>query len=131
MDMKTILVVDDDQSIRSIFRFVLGQEGYNVITASSGEDCINILNQNTKIDLAFLDVKMSGMSGIETLKQIQAFDASLIVIMMTGYSIDALLNQAFELGAYGVIYKPFDVDEVLSVIEKTVRLPTLKLQGAH
>ena len=75
------------------------------------------------IDLMFMDVKMPGMSGIETFKEIQKIKPRLLVVMMTGYSVDELLKEAFELGAYGVIYKPFDMEEVLSIIEKIFNLP--------
>ncbi len=120
---KTILVVDDDQSIVSIFEFILQQAGYNTITASSGYECIDIIKSDRKIDLVFLDVKMPGLSGIDTFKEIQKLRPFLLVVMMTGYSVDELLKEAFELGAYGVIYKPFDIEEVISVIDKIFKLP--------
>jgi two-component system nitrogen regulation response regulator GlnG len=122
---KTILVVDDDQSINSIFEFILQQAGYHTITTTSGQECIDIIRSGQEVDLVFLDLKMPGLSGIDTFKEIQKVRPMLLVIMMTGYSVDELLREAFELGAYGVIYKPFDVEEVLSVIEKIFRLPAL------
>lgn len=122
---KTILVVDDDQSINSIFEFILQQAGYKTITTSSGYGCLDIFKSGQPIDLVFLDLKMPGLSGIETYQEIQKIKPAQLVIMMTGYSVDELLKEAFELGAYGVIYKPFDVEEVLSVIEKIFRLPNL------
>ncbi|NDC82504.1 response regulator [bacterium] len=122
---KTILVVDDDQSINSIFEFVLQQAGYFTITTTSGQECIDLVKSNQSIDLVFLDLKMPGLSGIETFKEIQKLRPLLLVVMMTGYSVDDLLREAFDLGAYGVIYKPFDVEEVLSVIEKIFRIPAL------
>ena len=125
---KTILVVDDDQSIISIFDFILTQAGYTPVTASSGEECLKIIQSGKQIDLVFLDVKMPGMSGIETFKQIQQQFPALLVVMMTGYSVDALLKEAFELGAYGVIYKPFDIEEVLSVIDKILKLPATSMK---
>lgn len=125
---KTILVVDDDQSIVSIFEFILQQAGYDTLTASSGMDCLAHIESDTVIDLVFLDVKMPGLSGIETFKRIQKTRPMLLVVMMTGYSVDELLKEAFELGAYGVIYKPFDIEEVLSVIEKIFKLPAPQIQ---
>ncbi len=122
---KTILVVDDDQSINSIFEFILQQAGYHTITTTSGAECIDIIKSGQAVDLVFLDLKMPGLSGIDTFKEIQKIRPMMLVIMMTGYSIDELLREAFELGAYGVIYKPFDVEEVLSVIDKIFRLPAL------
>ncbi|MGE4170418.1 MAG: response regulator [Candidatus Margulisiibacteriota bacterium] len=120
---KTILVVDDDQSITSIFEFILGQAGYKTLSASSGQTCLDLLASHPTIDLVFLDVKMPGMSGIETFKEIQKINPTLLVVMMTGYSIDELLKEAFELGAYGVIYKPFDVEEVLSIVGRLFKAP--------
>jgi DNA-binding NtrC family response regulator len=121
---KTIMVIDDDSSITSIFEFILHQGGYETIIASSGEAGIELIRSDKKIDLVFLDVKMPGLSGIDTLKEIQKLRPFLLVVMMTGYSVDELLKEAFELGAYGVIYKPFDIDEVLSVIDKIFKLPS-------
>ena len=115
---KNVLVVDDDQSILSIFEFILKETGYNTITASSGQDCLDILKKGPKIDLVFLDVKMPGITGIDVFKQIQETDPKLLVVMMTGYSEDELIKEVFELGAYGIIYKPFDMEEILSVVEK-------------
>lgn len=123
---KTILVVDDDQSINSIFEFILQQAGYKTLTATSGEECLDFFRNGQQIDLVFLDLKMPGLSGIETFRELQKIIPTQLVIMMTGYSVDDLLKEAFELGAYGVIYKPFDVEEVLSVIEKIFRLPALQ-----
>ncbi len=126
---KTILVVDDDQSIVSIFEFILQQAGYDTLTASSGMECLTHIESEKVIDLVFLDVKMPGLSGIETFKRIQKTRPMLLVVMMTGYSVDELLKEAFELGAYGVIYKPFDIEEVLSVIEKIFKLPAPQIQS--
>lgn len=124
---KTILVVDDDQSILSIFEFILQQAGYTTISVSSGEECIKIVESDQKIDLVFLDVKMPGLSGIDTFRKIQVIRPFLLVVMMTGYSVDELLKEAFSLGAYGVIYKPFDIEEVISVIDKIFKLPAAQV----
>jgi two-component system nitrogen regulation response regulator GlnG len=121
---KTILVIDDDRSILSVFEFVLEQNRYQVITASDAEFGLSLLNANPHVDLVFLDVKMPGMSGIEAFKEIQKTRPDLLVVMMTGYSVDELLREAFELGAHGVIYKPFDVEEIVSVVDKIFKLPS-------
>ena len=121
---KKILVVDDDPSIVSIFEFILTDANYEPITANSGEDALEIVRSQSDIDLVFLDVKMPGMSGIDTFREIQRINPMLLVVMMTGYSVDEMLKDAFELGAYGVIYKPFDVEEVISVVDKILKLPS-------
>lgn len=121
---KKILVVDDDQSILSIFEYILQEAGYVTEIATDGYEALEKIKTIPDIDLLFMDVKMPGMSGIETFKEIQKIKPRLLVVMMTGYSVDELLKEAFELGAYGVIYKPFDMEEVLSIIEKIFNLPT-------
>lgn len=121
---KKILVVDDDPSIVSIFEFILTDASYESITANSGEDALEIVRSQSDIDLVFLDVKMPGMSGIDTFREIQRINPMLLVVMMTGYSVDEMLKDAFELGVYGVIYKPFDVEEVISVVDKILKLPS-------
>ena len=120
---KKILVVDDDQSILSIFEYILQEAGYVTETASDGYEAIEKIKTLNDIDLMFMDVKMPGLSGIDAFKEIQKINPRLLVVMMTGYSVDELLKEAFELGAYGVIYKPFDMEEVLSIIEKIFNLP--------
>ncbi len=120
---KKILVIDDDQSILSIFEYILQEAGYQTETASDGYEALEKVKQHADIDLVFTDVKMPGLSGIDTFKEIQKIRPRMLVVMMTGYSVDELLKEAFELGAYGVIYKPFDMEEVLSIIEKIFNLP--------
>lgn len=120
---RSILVVDDDISITSIFEFILQQSGYETLIASTGEDSLKIIHSDIPIDLIFLDIKMPKISGIDVFREIQRVRPYVLVVMMTGYAVDELLKEAFELGAYGVIYKPFDVDEILSVIEKIFKLP--------
>ncbi|MBT3261326.1 response regulator [bacterium] len=117
---KTILIVDDDKSVISIFDFVLKGTGYQTITAQNGLECLDIL-QSKAVDLIFLDVKMPGMTGIDIFKEIQKKHPSQLVVLMTGYSEDELVKEAFTLGAYGIIYKPFDMEEVLSVIDKILQ----------
>jgi CheY-like chemotaxis protein len=68
-----------------------------------------------------MDVKMPRMNGIEAFRSIKVINSAIPVIMMTGYSVDQLLKEAFELGAYGCLYKPFEMEEVLAVVEKTLK----------
>ena len=115
--------MDDDPSILSIFEFILQQAGYDTTAVDSGKACLDVIKSGKKMHLVFLDIKMPDMSGIETFKQIQGLVPNQLVVMMTGYTVDNLLKEAYDLGAYGVIYKPFDVEEVLSVIENIFKLP--------
>lgn len=82
--MKTILVVDDEENIRLLYKMELSEEGYRVITASSGEEALEILEKE-KPDLITLDIKMGGMSGIEFLRKIKNTNRDLPVIISTAY----------------------------------------------
>ena len=116
MNSKTILIVDDDPAISLIFEFILQQAGYQTQTAFNGQDALRIVN-SVAVDMVFLDLKMPGMSGLEVYNEIQTIKPGLLVIFMTGYSVDNFLKEAFNMGAYAIIYKPFDVEEVLAIIE--------------
>lgn len=120
---KTILVVDDDPSITSIFEFVLTQAGHKALIAQTSDDCLKYIFSDEPIDLIFLDVKMPEMTGIDIYREILKIRPYVLVVMMTGYSVDELLKEAFELGAFGVIYKPFDIEEIVSLIDKIFKLP--------
>lgn len=82
--MKTILVVDDEENIRLLYKMELSEEGYRVITASSGEEALEILEKE-KPDLITLDIKMGGMNGIEFLRKIKSTNRDLPVIISTAY----------------------------------------------
>jgi two-component system response regulator (stage 0 sporulation protein F) len=83
--MKTILVVDDDESIRILLQEELTDEGYRVITASNARDALKIVEQET-LDLVILDIRMPGMDGLEALPRILGMKEGLPVILNTAYS---------------------------------------------
>ena len=111
---KTVLVVDDEEVIRDFFIRTL--TGYKVLTASSGEEALNII-KNDKPDLVLLDIKMPGIDGIETLKRIKEIDRSIVVIMLSALSTLETNVAAARLGAYTFIGKPFDLEEMKSIIK--------------
>ncbi|MFA5879725.1 MAG: response regulator [Candidatus Margulisiibacteriota bacterium] len=118
MTLKNILIIDDDVSITSIFEFMLNNEGFNPILANTKEDSLQIVKSDIDIDLIFLDIKMPNIKGLELFKEIQKIRPNVLIVMITGYSVDHLLKEAFDLGAYAVIYKPFDINEVLNLISQ-------------
>lgn len=105
---KKILVVDDDSMNLMMAEFSLKKEGYEVITASSGMDCLAVL-QSEKADLVLLDVEMPKMSGIETLKKIRENEElkNLTVMFLTADPDFDTEGEAGRLGAAGCIHKPF------------------------
>ena len=82
--MKCIMVVDDEENIRFLYKEELIDEGYEVILASSGNEALELLKKN-KPDLITLDIKMPGMDGIETLRRIKEIDKNMPVILCTAY----------------------------------------------
>jgi two-component system response regulator HydG len=117
-----ILVVDDLKSIRLSLGGMLGDEGYNVALAEDGYQAIEMAKQ-TPFDLVFMDIKMPGINGVQAFREIKKIDPEMVVIMMTAYSVEDLVSAALEEGAYGVVYKPFDIDELLKTIESALRCP--------
>lgn len=107
-----ILIVDDELSIRESFTLILGNE-FNVITSASGEAALKKVIDE-KVDLVFLDVRMSGISGIDTLKRMKTIDPDIPVIMVTAVNDVGHAGAAIKLGARDYVVKPFDVQDILN-----------------
>jgi len=104
-----IMFVDDDPSILDAAKTAIESYGYEVITAKSGEECLEKVGD---ADLVFLDIKMPGMNGIEVLKKIKEKNASLPVIMITAYATVDTAIEAMKLGSFDYIRKPFAIEEL-------------------
>ncbi|UCG79496.1 MAG: diguanylate cyclase [Nitrospirota bacterium] len=115
-----ILVVDDEASLRAILDQVLSDEGYDVVTASSGEGALEMFSKDT-FSVVITDIKMPGMSGIDLLKEIKDIDSDTQVIIMTSHaSVDSAVN-AIRLGAYDYLIKPFeDLDIIAAVANRAI-----------
>lgn len=112
-----VLVVDDDPDIGSLFQRVLGGKSQSVTVAKDGYEAIDRIKDN-KYDLIFLDVKLPGMNGVETLEKIKSISPDSIVVMMSGYSVEEEVKKALAMGAQDFISKPFDdVDEIMTIEE--------------
>ena len=75
--------------------------------------------KNDVFDILFLDLRMPDMNGIDTLKEVKKLRPDTTVIMMTGYSVDEMVHKALEEKASEIIYKPFEIEKVLDLIDKT------------
>jgi two-component system response regulator HydG len=115
-----ILIVDDNENLRKTMERVLKMKGYNVISAASGVDALEIAKIHQEIELVFMDIKMPLMNGVEAHKQLKEIIPDAIVIMMTAYAVDELIHQALENGAYGILHKPLELDGVLDIIERSM-----------
>src|SRR5205807_4816072 len=105
---KKILVVDDENGIRELFAEVLRRAGHTVVTAPDGLAGIE-MTRGGAIDIAFLDIKMPGLNGVETLREVRGVSPQTKVVMITGYARDELVNQALQMDVFACLAKPFKI----------------------
>ena len=128
MSRKSILVVDDEKGQREILEMILSGEGYDVTTASSGEAAMKFV-ADRHFDLVLTDLKMTGMSGLDLLKELTDFDKSIIVLLLTAHgSVDSAVD-ALRLGAFDYLQKPYDSEKLLETISRALKkLSTLDVE---
>ena len=119
-----ILVVEDEELMRSILRQLLESEGFRVFTADSAENALEIFSAN-EVAATLTDIKMAGMDGIELLDQIKAIDEESPVIIMTAYSSVDSAIAALRKGAFDYITKPFVNEDLLQTVRNAVRTKEL------
>ncbi|MHA1829552.1 MAG: response regulator [Candidatus Heimdallarchaeaceae archaeon] len=117
LDSLPILIVDDDLNMTVTLKDILEEKGFNVDIANDGFKAIEMIRR-IKYDLAFMDIKMPEINGVETFKRIKQLSPSTKVVMMTAYSLEELIKEALDEGAYAILYKPFDLNKVLNLVEK-------------
>ncbi len=121
-----ILVVDDEERQREIYRDILQGEGYKAETAAGGESALKML-EHTRFDLVITDLNMAGMTGLQLLTEIVMDDPTVAVIMITGYPSIQSAVEATRKGVYQYLEKPVDRDTLLEVVDKVFeRLSALK-----
>lgn len=112
--MYKLLIVDDEESVRNIFADLLKKRNFSVTTVGSGEEALELL-KNEDFEIVLLDIKLGGISGIETLKQIKSKNPQTIVIMITGFSYDEeLIAKSKEFGCDGYIGKNLPIEQVMN-----------------
>ena len=114
-----ILVVDDQPGILETLSDILEAKGYGVATASDGFTAIRKAKEK-KFDLILMDIKMPGINGVQTFREIKKIAPATAVVMMTAYAVEDLIREAIEEGAYTVVYKPFDTQKVIQTIEQVL-----------
>jgi DNA-binding NtrC family response regulator len=119
MARKSILVVDDEKNQREILETILSSEGYDVTTASSGEAAMKFVEAR-RFDLVLTDLKMTGMSGLDLLRELTNYDKSIIVLLLTAHgSVDSAVD-ALRLGAFDYLQKPYDREKLLDTISRAL-----------
>ena len=117
MEKASILIVDDNASLCQTMSFILGRKGYNVTTARDGLEALARVKKRP-FDMVFMDIKMPLMDGVETYKRIKKVRPEAVVVMMTAYAVEDLVQEALQEGAYDIIYKPLDIEKVIALIER-------------
>ena len=117
--MAKVLIVDDQQSILDVLSIMLKREGYEVLTALSGEEAIEVV-RNDSIDLAITDLKMVPVDGIGVLEEIKKIDSEVAVIVMTAYASIQTAIDAMKKGAFEYVIKPFKMDELRLLIQRAL-----------
>ena len=116
MATRRILAVDDSVSIRKSISFILGQEDFEVVEAENGADGLTKA-KGEKFGLIITDINMPIMDGIETLVKIKEFDPGAKVIMVTAAGQKHKMLEAIKLGAAEFVTKPFETDQIISILE--------------
>src|SRR3989304_8656341 len=131
MDKPRILVVDDEEYTCTVMKRLLSKKGYDVLIARNGYEAVSVCKRED-VDLALLDQRMPGISGIETLKEIKSINPAISVVMMTGYATVEEAVKAMKLGAYTYLTKPFDnIEEVEVIIDNALREKSLKDENRY
>jgi two-component system NtrC family response regulator len=119
--METILIVDDEKNYPLILGAVLEEEGFEILSANSGQEALEIL-ASSDVDLVLTDMKMPVMDGIELLENVKALDPDLPVIMMTAHGTVDKAVEAMQKGAYSYILKPFDNERLVIYVNKAISM---------
>ena len=119
MAQRTILVADDDASIRSLLKQLLSDEGYSVVEATTGTEVVEKV-KDTNPDLVIMDVRMPELDGIEALSKLKVSSPKTSVLIMTAFGSSNNAIRAMELGAFDYITKPFELDKISHTVKRVI-----------
>ncbi|HUJ71120.1 MAG TPA: sigma-54 dependent transcriptional regulator [Verrucomicrobiae bacterium] len=135
MPRTKILIIDDEKLVRWSLQQKLGREGYEVESAPTGEEGLNLIREDG-YDLVLLDLRLPGMDGVQVLQEIKNLERDVAVIMLTAETSIARAVECVRLGAYNYLCKPFEFDEVRVAVEKAredlkLRREVMRIRRAH
>ncbi|WP_437967341.1 response regulator [Sorangium sp. So ce260] len=117
---RRVLVVDDEEGMRATVAANLELEGYEVVEARDGAHALELVRQQ-RFALALTDVKMPGLNGVETFRELRRIQPDLTVVLMTAFAIEQLIEEGIGEGVYAVIYKPFSMDHLMRIVARALR----------
>jgi two-component system, NtrC family, response regulator HydG len=116
----SVLIVDDDPSLRWTMSLILQRKGYVTETAANGAEAVAIIRENP-FDMVLMDIRMPVMDGVQALKQIKAIRPHTVVTIMTAYAVDDLIQDALDEGAFAILNKPVEIEEVIALIKQALQ----------
>lgn len=126
----TILVVDDDTMFRTRLMKALENRGFEVRGAENVQSAIDLARADSP-EMALVDLKMPGGSGLDLVRELKAIDVTTNVVVLTGYGSIATALEAVRLGATHYLTKPADVDEILAAFERATKGPAAPVEIDH
>ena len=126
--MHKVLVIEDDDTVRDVLRSFLLEKGFEATLAQNGETGLDML-RSEKFDLILTDLVMPGITGMDVLKEVLASKISIPVIVMTAFGTVQTAVEAMRLGAFDYLTKPFNLDELIIVIEKALSVSKLQKEN--
>ena len=123
--METILVVDDESTILNLCQKILERGGYAVLRASNGGEALRLVQNNSLIHLAILDVVMPEMNGVELAHQLHNATPTTKVVLMSGYGPEEITNVVGPKNSYRIIWKPLASESLLHMIKNVLDPTTL------
>jgi len=125
---QTILITDDEKSIRNALREILEFEDYRILEAENGETALDIISEQP-VDLIILDIKMKGMDGMEVLSRLKENQSEVPVIMISGHGTIKIAVEATKLGAYDFLEKPPDLNRLLISVRNALKNHALQREN--
>lgn len=124
-EISSVLIVDDDESVRAMLSAVLGKEGFEVSCANNGPNALALLKTLTP-DIVLMDIRMPEMNGLQVLEEMNRLRRGSTVIFMTAFAAIDTAVSAIKLGAFDYVIKPFDIEEVLLLIRRASQLRQMR-----
>lgn len=125
MARATALIIDDSSELRSLLESILPYSGYRTVSASTGEEGLNLALQ-LKPDVILVDLELPDTTGLQVLTELNQHQLSIPTIMITGYGSEGVAARALQLGALGYLIKPFTTEEVLASLERALTIKHLR-----
>jgi two-component system nitrogen regulation response regulator NtrX len=123
-----VMIVDDEEGIRETLSGIFEDEGYDTITAASGEEAVPLAKE-VNPDIVLLDIWLTGMDGLQTLQALREFNRDLPVIIISGHASIELAVKATKIGAYDILEKPLSMEKVLLTVYRAIEKRNLEREN--